>query len=268
MATLAKVRAMASLAGFLAAAILIAGCTHGRLIIEDEDLAAWMVAHNTFAKPPDVTWPDWYAKYHRDGVLFQFGDYKSIGDIFGSISFERRGASVRELRKGDFIWINLEVEDPTRPSPAMERSHLASLYPVGSLYPDPNHPTPCDLVETNDDFLRICRVLPCQTDADMKKVPRSCIRMRSLSGFMRPYAVMTYWQGPHGYRLKVVVPAAGRHPQHIFEFKDRVKISIHKDGAPPESLDDIDVIRVKVKPPTAGQPSPGHGGYHSPPWEP
>jgi len=218
----------------------------GELIIESPGLAAWIPINNSFNREPTAT--DW------DGVLIQIGDYlDAVGDTeiraFESITFENStGGVLLKLGRGDFNWINIVVEDPSRGDPMLPE-HAELLYPAAGTA------SGCEAVD-------LCTAQQCLCDRghcpppDPEMLFAPFLRLRSLHGFFRPFAIITYWFGPRGYDL-AALPRAGGPTRHLITFNDPVKV--FRDGQL-LNLGRIDTIRLNL----CGDCE--HGNHIDPPW--
>ncbi len=107
-----------------------------KIVLEDENLAAWMVINNTFTWKKDQHYDP--AENYWTGVLFQLGTYTNVstGDHlppFGSIKFLKDGIEVglfttNDFRRGDPMWVNIVVGAPgSKKNPPMKQAHLKAL---------------------------------------------------------------------------------------------------------------------------------------------
>lgn len=211
------------------------------IIIEDEDLAAWMTTNNTFIATPSGGWSN--SKHLWNGVLIQLGDYQEMGTPSGtppmalvqSVKFEQGGTTVKTLTRQDFtqanhtIWINVVAKSQSDP-----RND-----PMG----------PGDLAA-----LRVTQP-------------------KSLRYYFNPFrGGITFWQNRNnGYTIKAMENAnGGLHNSFTFRFQreDDFSVEIYdidssSTGATsPQTLTDIDTIRISA----AGGPS--HGSQQNPPIQP
>lgn len=205
-----------------------------RLVLEDENLAAWMVINNTFTwtppKPGETYNP---ATDYWTGVLFQLGTYEDFATKeqmapFGSIKFLKEGKEVDLLTNEDFaeggpMWVNVVVRAPKsdKKSP-MKVSHLRALR--------------------------------------VSKMPRP----GKLDFYFDPYAGgITFWS-ERGFTLKMEGnPKRPTHYQFVFDSLegDSVAVEAYK-GEKHRKLQPFDEIQVLDTP---GLPE---GGHSSPPQDP
>ena len=224
------------------------GHRHGELVLEDSDLASWTTIRNTFNQDPGHT--PW------DGVLIQLGEYLDEGkplDRFESITFEDERGALLTLHAEDFRWIDIVAVDPARSAP-MGPQHLFELYPEAGTTSGCSDFDACALESCS------CSTPPCKTAA-YEPLGR-CVRSRSLHGVFTPFAVITYWQGPRGFELRVEPTLLGQHSRQVFSFNDPVQIFM--DGQL-LTVGRIDSIHVNAK----GCPRcEMHGASTDPPWFP
>lgn len=111
-----------------------------RLVIKDENLAAWMVINNTFICKSPKKCPDWNPKIdYWVGVLFQLGTYSRFSDgnpipPFSTIRLLKDGKEVGSLKNEDFakgepMWVNIVTRAPLSKNhkPPMKQDDLEAL---------------------------------------------------------------------------------------------------------------------------------------------
>jgi len=106
-----------------------------KLLLETENLAAWMAINNAFACHKRRGTEDWPDDEYWNGVLVQLGRFKRVADEkrpldpYSKIEIEfDDGKKPKELLRKNYkeLWINV-VDKPTGKLPPMERAHCRDL---------------------------------------------------------------------------------------------------------------------------------------------
>lgn len=208
------------------------------LIISDEDIAAWMVTNNEFARShTDPDDPD--SPLDRDywsGALIQLGHYEH-GDVkFKDVLFTMNNGEEVTLAAGEFRWINIvsgSVADRGEPMDAGK--HEYQLYP--NLVVDEG---PCGKAYEckNKDIMCV----PCNECDPSKYGPlyAECLRGKTLHSDFRwedaESAIVTYWQGGYGYTITVMQERhgnSGKRSAYTFSFKNNAKVNVYADREDP-----------------------------------
>lgn len=251
------------------------------LLIQDDDIAAWMTINNTFTVR-EVGGVPVYDRDLRAGVLIQVGEYDHGEAIFKEVVLKNGTTVVDTYAKGDFTWINV-VSPWTKPENPMDPgTHEFFLYPntikTGGK---------CAEVEAcvNKSFLCDPTTIPkpqCHDPARHDTLLEDCLRGRLLHWGFDLSAIITYWEGPKGFSLaaaqnkpvmNVNRPGQKRN-DYAFTFVDApFTVDIYK--SPPVAggsdlvrsykLGEVTRIEVNADPNPKG---PNHGNHQTPPWIP
>lgn len=236
------------------------GMTGGpaHLVIEHVDAGTWISTNNRFHKLITASQD---SSYFWTGLLVQVGSFPNTGYAFDSLAlYDAAGDVEFSSRLGDgdsFLWVNVvgEWDDyPKSPVP---------VFPEEAFWLFPNE----TLADT-------C----CGQDYSdgPGKVTERCYRGRQIHPDMeRVRAVITYWQGPHGFDARSTQHYGPREDKRFeFWFRDDYRVELWKlddaDDADPKNDRFVQVeltgpvTRVVVA--ATKRYGPSEGKTQEPPW--
>lgn len=235
-----------------------------QLVLEEDDVGAWMVIDNGFYTP---TSPDPDTIYYWPGVLFQLGAFDQALYEFDYVELLSGGTSVEKYgpNETDFEWINIVSDYPMTGTDVHSAEPLEDPNRAFYLYPNDHVWNCCDdlLVAVLEDNVATCAGLDLQ----------QCLRNRMLMASLEEVSgILTYWQGPEGYRVEASQNGWVERPNSFeFFFDDGFRVEVyHAVGdemtefaeypstAHPETIDQI-VVHAKDRDPTGG-------AKQAPPW--
>jgi hypothetical protein len=123
-----------------------------------------------------------------------------------------------------------------------------------------------------DCFYCIEGLVPCDTPMPLDP---SCLRGRKLHAYQSPVAVMTYWQGEHGYEMSAIQESGFEDQDNGFRywFKDPFSVRVYRANTSEWKMVELDesvellgpgkVDQIKVK---VDAKPPEFGTHQDPPW--
>lgn len=192
------------------------------LVLETENLAAWMPIVNTFAWDPNDPTGDLYRYWN--GILFQLGNYKRWKPPNQPVEYMIGFDRIELYRQGELI-----KDETIRPD----------------AFDDEKHPTWINIVARAEGSKLKEPMLPKHL-ADLKIAPP-----KSLDHYLKPYAGgVTLWS-EKGYAVVVVVSekhAPGK--QYTFTTNSNqtyeVKISLKGEPHPVQEIDTLKICEPKM----------------------